>query len=98
VERRPLDAFLFEGEWFDIGSRGSYIEANLRRTGGKSWIHPEARVMRSTITRSVIIGPCRVEGAVLEGVVVDEGATVEDVRLRDVLIGKGAWIRGEEGR
>ncbi len=93
--QHPVEAFLFEGEWFDIGSRESYIEAHLRYTGGESWVHPEAQVVGSTITRSVIMGPCRIEGAVLDGVVVDEGATVRHVQLKDVLIGRGASIRGE---
>lgn len=94
-ERLAIRAFLGVEEWLDIGDRASYIEANLRRTGGQSWIHPEARVVDAVIERSVIIGPARIERAHLVECVLDEGTVVCGVDLQRALVGRGSYLRGE---
>jgi len=94
LERRAIVAFTEVWEWLDIGDRESYLAANLRVTGGASWIHPAAKVQDSVIERSVLLGPCVVERAWLSDCVVDEGVKLENVRLEKALIGKGTWIRG----
>ncbi|MFH1610052.1 MAG: sugar phosphate nucleotidyltransferase [Candidatus Bipolaricaulota bacterium] len=93
--REPIEPFMLDGGWYDIGNRETYIEANLRHTGGKSWIHPEAEVEDSVVERSVVLGPCQIENSRLTGCVVDEGARLLGVHLRDVLIGRASWLRGD---
>jgi len=87
-------AFTEVQEWLDIGDRESYLAANLRLTGGASWVHPEAEIQDSAIERSVLLGPCVVKRAFLSECVVDEGVKLENIRLEKALVGKGAWIRG----
>jgi len=94
LAREPIQAFVFSGDWFDIGGREAYIAANLHFAGGESWVHPEAEVRASRIQRSVVLGPCRIEGAVLTGCVVDEDVELIGVRLEDMLIGRGSRLRG----
>jgi len=92
LHREPIEAFVFSSAWFDIGDRDSFIQAHLRYTGGKPWIHPQAEVKESHVERSVVLGPCRIEGCVLEGCVVDEGVQLQNVELRNALVGRGTWL------
>jgi len=94
LRRREIVAFTEVQEWLDIGDRESYLAANLRLTGGASWVHPEAEIQDSAIERSVLLGPCVVKRAFLSECVVDEGVKLENIRLEKALVGKGAWIRG----
>jgi len=94
LAREPVQAFVFQEGWFDIGDREAYIEANLQFAGGESWVHPEAEVRASRIQRSVVLGRCRIDGAVLTGCVVDEDAELIGVQLQDLLIGRGSRLRG----
>lgn len=95
LEQEPIDAFVFREDWFDIGDREAYIQANLRFQGGEAWVHPEADVRDSQVERSVILGPCRIEGSHLDGCVVDEGTELVGVELRDTLVGRGTRLRGD---
>ncbi len=92
LQREPIDAFVFSSAWFDIGDRESFIQANLHYTGGRSWVHPAAWVVDSVLERSVVLGPCRIEGCRLEGCVVDEEAHLSNVELRNALVGRGTWL------
>lgn len=94
LARRRLVAFTKVEEWLDIGDRASYIEANLRATGGQSWIHPEAEVKDSLVARSVVLGPAQILRSHLRECVVDEGARLEGVELVGALVGRGSWLRG----
>ncbi len=63
------------------------------------YIHPEAEVEFSVIGPYVSIGKdCRVSRAVLHDVVLDDGAQVSDIVLRDSLIGRHAQVQGRPHR
>jgi len=94
LARQEIRGFTEVEEWLDIGDRQSYLEANLRVTGGRSWIHPEAEVRDSLVERSVVLGPAQIFRSRLWDCVVDEGARLEGVELRESLVGKGSWLRG----
>ena len=96
LSRKTVRAFVFKEGWFDIGGREAYIAANLHFTGGKPWVHPGARVMDSRIDRSVILGPCTIEGSVLRECVVDAGAELAGVELERTLVGRGSRLRGAD--
>lgn len=93
LARRPIVGFTEVEEWLDVGDRSSYIEANMRVTGGKSWVHPAAKVSDSELVRSIILGRSFIEGARLVECVVDEGVKLQGVTLEKALVGKGAWLR-----
>lgn len=94
LARQEIRGFTGVKEWLDIGDRQSYLEANLRVTGGRSWIHPEAEVRDSLVERSVVLGSAQIFRSRLWDCVVDEGARLEGVELRESLVGKGSWLRG----
>ncbi len=94
LARREIVAFTDVQDWLDIGDRASYIEANLRVTGGRSWVHPEAELQDSTVERSVVLGPAQILRSRLWECVVDEGVRLENVELAGALVGKGSWLRG----
>lgn len=93
LARETIRAFVFQEGWFDIGGREAYIAANLHFTHGKPWIHLEARVVDSQIERSVILGPCTIEGSVIRECVVDEGVELSGVELTRTLVGRGSRLR-----
>ncbi len=93
LSREEIEAFVFDGPWFDIGSREAYIRANLHFNGGESWIHPEAQVKESVMERSVVIGPSTVENSRLVECVVDEGVLLSGVELKGAVVGSGTDIR-----
>ncbi|MGC8962364.1 MAG: nucleotidyltransferase family protein [Candidatus Bipolaricaulaceae bacterium] len=94
LARRPIVAFTEVEDWLDVGDRVSYLEANMRVTHGESWVHPGARISGSELIRTVVLGPCLIEGSRLRECVVDEGVKLQGVELEKVLVGKGAWLRG----
>ncbi len=94
LARRPIVGFTEVEEWLDVGDRASYVEANMRVTRGKSWVHPNATVLDSELERSVVLGRCLIEGSRLLECVVDEGVKLQGVTLEKVLVGKGTWLRG----
>lgn len=93
LSRERIRAFVFREGWFDIGGREAYVSANLHFNGGKSWVHPAARVVDSRIERSVVLGPCRIQRTTIVGCVVDEDADISGLDLRDTLVGRGSRLR-----
>ncbi|NOX45168.1 MAG: NTP transferase domain-containing protein [Caldiserica bacterium] len=93
LSREEVEAFVFDGPWFDIGSREAYIRANLHFNGGESWISPDAAIRDSTIRDSVILGDAVIEGCSITGCVVDGGTHLQGVTLQDVIVGRGSDLR-----
>lgn len=93
--RFPLRAYTEVREWLDIGDRASYIEANMRRTAGQSWVSPQAEVVSCELTRCVVLGPAVLKNSKIFECVVDGETKVEGVELREALIGRGTYLRGD---
>jgi len=93
LSREEIEAFVFDGPWFDIGSRDAYIRANLHFNGGRSWIASEAETPGSVIEESVVLGRARIVDSELRGCVVDEDVNLVGVELSQVIIGRGSDIR-----
>ncbi len=94
LSRRPILGFTEVEDWLDVGDRASYLLANMRVTGGKSWVHPKAIVVNSDLVRTVVLGRSLLENVRLVDCVVDEGVRLQNVELHEALLGKGTWIRG----
>ncbi len=93
LSREEIDAFVFDGPWFDIGSREAYIRANLHFNGGESWISPDAVIRDSTIRDSVVLGDAVIEGCALTGCVVDGGTRLVGITLSEAIVGRGSDLR-----
>ena len=88
-----IDAFTFDTGWYDIGDRASYIEANRRYANADFWKGEDVVIENSTVTNSVLLDEVVIVDSSIEGCVVDCGAHIEGVRLRDCLIGKGTIVK-----
>lgn len=89
---RRLDAIVTSRPWYDLGTPGRYLEANLE------WARAARRKPAGVLYQGpgVVIGPgARVDGAVLEaGVEIEAGATIEDsLILAGARIGHGSHLR-----
>lgn len=88
-----MDAFTFDTGWYDIGDRASYIEANRRYANADFWKGEDVVIENSTVTNSVLLDDVVIVDSSIDGCVVDCGAHIEGVRLRDCLIGKGTIVK-----
>jgi len=60
------------------------------------YIHPEAEVEASVLGPHVAIGAgCRVKGSVIQNSIIEQNSQVEDVILRDALIGQDSQVKGQ---
>jgi glucose-1-phosphate thymidylyltransferase len=88
----PIDPFVFDEAWYDIGDRASYIAAHREQTGQDSWIAESATVEGCEITDSVILDGSRVTSSRLRGCVIGENCDLSGVDLCDGLIGDASRI------
>ncbi len=93
-KKAHIKVFPFEEEWIDIGSFESYLQAHAQLLEGQR-IHPSAQVSDTEIGKSVDIGAdCIVENSSLDQVIIMEGCTVRNARLRACVIDKDCIIEG----
>ncbi|MDD2714390.1 MAG: sugar phosphate nucleotidyltransferase [Candidatus Wallbacteria bacterium] len=87
------DAYIFSEHWFDIGSRGAYIEANQHYAKADSYYGKDVKIENSKVSSSVLLGNTTVTDSELEGCAVDEDCLISGVKLRNCVIGKGTKIK-----
>jgi len=88
-----MDAFTFDTGWYDIGDRASYIEAAQRYANADTWQGKNVIIENSTVTNCILFDEVAVVDSSIEGCVVDCGAHIEGVSLRNSLIGKGTVVK-----
>ena len=94
-ERNPVQAFTFDGAWFDIGTPESYLDAVAWALDGQSVVAESATVEESTIGSNVhVMADATVTDSTLEGSLVFPGATVESAELRETIVDEQAAVRG----
>ncbi|WP_332898368.1 NDP-sugar synthase [Haladaptatus sp. CMSO5] len=85
--RQEVNAFTFEGAWYDIGTPESYLDAVAWSLGGENLVAESATLDNVTLGENVLIMP----GATLENAAVDQSvifanATIENCDLRECII------------
>ncbi|WP_207589820.1 sugar phosphate nucleotidyltransferase [Halomontanus rarus] len=94
VERDRVDAFTFDGAWFDIGTPESYLDAVAWKLDGDRSIHPDATVEGTTIGANVyIMEGAHVENATVRDSVVFPDATIVDCTLERSIVATGADVQ-----
>jgi glucose-1-phosphate thymidylyltransferase len=89
-----IDVFPFEEDWIDIGSFESYLQAHAQLLKGQR-VHKSASVKDSELGQGVDIGAdCIVENSMLDQVIIMEGCTIRNSRLRGCVIDKDCVIEG----
>jgi glucose-1-phosphate thymidylyltransferase len=85
-ERENVGAFTFDGAWFDVGTRSSYLDANVYMLDG-ALVEDGASVEGTDVGENVyVMEGATVEDSVLERTVVFNDATVRDCSLRDTVV------------
>ncbi|MFQ3319978.1 MAG: glucose-1-phosphate thymidylyltransferase [Natronomonas sp.] len=91
--REPVNAFVFEEPWFDIGTPESYLEAIAWELDGDSVIAESATVENSTIGENVhVMAGANIIDSTLDGSVVFEDATISDCEIHETIIDEGTHI------
>lgn len=93
-----MDAFVFDSEWFDVGDRASYIQANRHHAQTDVWRGDDLREENSEVDHSILLGQSTIIDSSLSGCVVDVGCSLRGVHLEDCLIGKGSILVGDSLR
>ena len=98
ISERRVSAHLFDGYWQDIGTIGSFFEANLALT---DWMPPfnlyEPDGMVFTHPR--FLPPAKINDAVIRQSIVAEGSIVDQARIERAIIGlRGVVRKGVEIR
>jgi len=92
-ERKRVDAFTFDGAWFDIGTPESYLDAVSWALDGKSIIAESATVTDSSVGENVhVMDNATVKDSTLERTLVFPGATVENSELRQTIVDEKASV------
>lgn len=94
LNRQSINVFSFEGEWFDVGTLGSYIDA-ISWYSDEPYI--EGRTINSRVTGdSVILPGSEIRDSVVHSSVVLPGGVIENSHLSRSLIGKGAKVESRD--
>lgn len=92
---RTVEAFTFDGAWFDIGTPESYLEAVAWYLDGGAYCSPTATVTDSTLGPGTqVLGSASVTGTTVDGSVVFDGAEIVDATVIESIVDEGARLRG----
>jgi glucose-1-phosphate thymidylyltransferase len=89
----PIDPFIFDTGWYDIGDRSSYIEANQHYSGSDTYTGKNVVIDSSTVKDSVILDNVTIKDCEIAGCVIDNGCFLEGVTLQNCLVKAGSIIR-----
>ncbi|MDZ7689452.1 MAG: NDP-sugar synthase [Halobacteriales archaeon] len=85
-ERENVGAFTFDGAWYDVGTRDSYLDANAYLLDS-ALVEDGASVEGTEVGENVyVMEDATVEDSVLENTVVFDGATLRDCSLLDSVV------------
>lgn len=88
-----VEAFVFKGTWFDIGSREAYIRANLEHFDGSMLgSEPDA----SEVERSYVGKGCTITNSRIRNCVILDNCTIEGCTLSDCVVSNGTELKKEE--
>lgn len=94
VERYPCFAYVFQGKWMDIGTRGGYLRAEKKIREGNIVRSPvEGSEIGDNVT---ILEDCEIRDSEIENSIIFPGCKIKDCIIVDSIIGKGTeLINGE---
>ena len=96
-QRQGVDAFTFDGAWYDIGTADSYLDAVAYALDGETMVADDATVTDSQLGENVhVMAGASVENATLSNTVVFPGATVRDATLSHSVVDSEASVTGVE--
>ena len=109
-ERDNVGAFTFDGAWFDVGTRDSYLDANAyllddalvedgatvegTDVGENVYVMEGATVENSELERTVVFDGATLRECSLRDSVVDSETTLENIDLSSALVGAHTKLNG----
>lgn len=96
-QRGELNAFTFDGAWFDIGTPESYLDAVSWYLDGETYIADSATVENSHLGENVhIMEESSVKNTTLERTVVFSDATISDADIESTIIDEKSRVEDVE--
>jgi glucose-1-phosphate thymidylyltransferase len=93
--RIPVQCFVFNEHWLDIGSFSSYLDAHRLIVGSETLLHEGATLEKSECTGSVSIAEgSRIEGSKLHDCIVFEECVIKDCVLKNCIIDAHCTLQG----
>ena len=88
----PIDAYVLDCYWFDVGDRESYIAAVQHLGSRNTWIDPTSSVQDSTLNDTIVLAGSRIKNCTLLGCVVGENCELSGLRLHKEMIKDGTRL------
>ncbi|MEY7850766.1 sugar phosphate nucleotidyltransferase [Natrarchaeobius sp. A-rgal3] len=96
VDRGRVDAFTFDGVWFDIGTPESYLDAIAWKLDGNQQVHPDAVVENTSIGPNVhIMADARVEDSFVRDCIIFPETSITDCELERTIVDTNAQVDGK---
>jgi glucose-1-phosphate thymidylyltransferase len=93
--RGTVNAFTFDGAWFDIGTPESYLDAVSWYLDGDTFVHEDATVEDADLGANVhVMADSAVTDSELERTVVFEGVTIADAELEGTIVDEHSRVDG----
>jgi glucose-1-phosphate thymidylyltransferase len=100
-------AFPFQGNWFDVGTREGYLEAQRKVADGAVvegdvrssdlgdhvYVMEGATVVDSELSDCIVFPEARIEGSSVDASIVDQQASLSNVDLTGSLVGEHSQLR-----
>lgn len=109
-EREDVGAYTFDGAWFDVGTRSSYLDANAylldgalveegavvegTELGEEVYVMEGATVKDSVLEHTVVFDSATLRDCSLRNSVVDSATSLENVDLSGALVGAHTELNG----
>ncbi|MFB6074443.1 MAG: sugar phosphate nucleotidyltransferase [Haloarculaceae archaeon] len=93
VDDEPVNAFTFDGAWFDIGTPESYLDAVAWELDGRNLIDESATIENTTVGENVhVLADAEVVNSSLDRAIVFPEATIRDCDIRDSIIDRETHV------
>ena len=92
IEKKNVQAFIFQGYWEDIGTIRSFFEANLALTDEKppfSFFD----TTRPVYTHARFLPASKFQGATIKKAIISDGCTIADAQIERSVIGVRSYIK-----
>lgn len=96
-DRGDVNAFTFDGAWYDIGTPESYLEAVSWHLDGETYVHDEATLENVDLGENVhVMAGAEVTDSELHRSVVFSDAVIRDSDLRSTIVDEHARVENIE--
>ncbi len=92
VQKGKTSAFIYDGYWEDIGTIGSYYQANLALTDPENWMRAYDETNQLYTPHTNISTPV-IKHSVIVHSMINQGSLIEALEITHSIIGMRTWIQ-----